>query len=112
MGIKRVLYKGFEILVGASYTKVIPDEDKKLVYEVANQVEAEQFVDQFRDEAGTHPINCEFCGAVPERSELNTTHWKDDKPITFVIHECQKKDCRNARDYYFDLGKAMAKGEI
>lgn len=76
-----------------------------------DQTAAEQFIDQKADEANEYPIDCEYCGEVGPRAEIHLENFWTKEMTTFLSFECKKPNCCKARDYHFDLGKAMAKGE-
>lgn len=51
---KAIIYRGFEIQIGSSYVKAVPEENKAIAYDCNDQQDAENFIDQYRDESGTH----------------------------------------------------------
>lgn len=56
---------------------------------------------------------CEYCNQIGER-KAETFDFKlfGDGPKSIIYYECQKNTCRQHRDYDYDTGKAMAKGEL
>ena len=107
---KTIIYRGFRILVGASYIKAV-DITKHASYNFDTQQEAENFVDQFRDEENSHPIGCEYCGEVGDRSEHQTHEWDTKLPVTFLEYECKNHICQKRMAYEIDMADAIAKGE-
>jgi hypothetical protein len=59
-------------------------------------------------EGSTNP--CEFCGE-PMKLRGYIQHWKNADEY-LESRDCDTKNCQEATAYYFDLGKAQAKGEI
>jgi len=56
-------------------------------------------------------IPCEFCGDPLAPKKFMMRHWEDDQLKEFTTYDCPRKSCQDAQSYFFDMGKAQAKGE-
>ena len=58
-------------------------------------------------------MRCEYCNQVGERkAQTFDLEMLDMGPRSIIYWECADKRCQDRRSYDFDMGKAMAKGEL
>jgi len=55
---------------------------------------------------------CEYCNEIGVRKAQTFEALFGHGPKSIIFYECQKPACVRHRDYDFDMGKAMAKGEL
>lgn len=111
-----IIYRGHEakrdVIDGKEYWTIQPvGEDNQIVQgPFYSQQAVEDYINFHCDRTGEYPLECEYCNETKDLKRVEVPIW--NKQGVVIGHDCQKKSCQSQMAYDFDMGKAMAKGEM